>query len=254
MNPERFKNYYEILALDPLCSHEDVKRAFRQQVALSHPDKVSHLAREIQELAFVRTTELTEAYRILSNGELRLDYDRQLQHMVKSVPTNGSVRPRSNEEPSGGMGKDNFLFQSGLGLLRSAVQEALPGMDEVQVHGFDAAFAPRRKWNLLSAGKGCCAQVLVRALPMIDSPAVEDGWNSALKAVRGVKGDVYLFLMGLKLDGTDKLSGAILALQRRARHQDETKILVIPLNVNSFAALIPNGAPDPLRAIVRTLH
>jgi curved DNA-binding protein CbpA len=253
MNQERSKSYYEILALDPFCSPDDIKQAFRQQVALSHPDKVSHLAREIQELAFQRTTELTEAYRILSNGELRSDYDRRLQYNAKlMVPTNGSTKASKNEDLSGGLKKDDFLFKTGLGRMKSAVQEALPGMEEAQVNGFDAAFAPRRKWNILSA-RGC-AQVLVRSLPLIDSPAIEDAWNRALKAVRSVKGDVYLFLMGLKLDGADKISGSILALQRRARLQDETKILVIPLNVNSFAALIPNGAPDSLRAIIRALQ
>jgi DnaJ-class molecular chaperone len=90
--------------LIPFCSPDDIKQAFRQQVALSHPDKVSHLAREIQELAFQRTMELTEAYRILSNGELRSDYDRRLQYSVKSmVPTSGSTKASKNEELSGSL-------------------------------------------------------------------------------------------------------------------------------------------------------
>ncbi len=254
MNPERSKNYYEILAIDRLCSPEDIKHAFRTQIALSHPDKVSHLAQEIQELAFQRTAELTEAYRVLSNGELRSHYDRKLQGTMKpAAPINGNESVRKFEESAGGLGKDDFLYKTGLARVRSAVQETVPGMCESPVRGFDLAFAARRKWGILSTGRDC-AQVLVRALPLVDSQAVEEGWAGALKVARGIKGDLYLFLMGVKLGGADRLSASILALQRQTRLQDETRILVIPLNVNSFAALIPNGAPEPLRGIIRALQ
>jgi hypothetical protein len=253
MNLEKSKNYYDLLALDPLCSTEEIKHAFRQQIALSHPDKVSHLAIEIQELALARTAELTEAYRILSNGQMRFAYDRELQETAKvAVPANRNNKTDLHAEPSSSVGESDFLYKSVLARLKSAIQEILPGMPEVPLDGFEASFVNRRKWNILSNGKGC-TQVLVRALPLIDAPAVEDGWGKALKAVRDFDGDIYLFLMGVNLDGSGKLSAAILDLQRRSGLRNGTRILVVPFNVNSFSALIPNGAPEPLRAIIQAL-
>jgi len=61
------KNYYQLLEIAPTSSADEVKRAFRQQIARYHPDKVQHLGREFQEMAADRAAELTEAYRILSD-------------------------------------------------------------------------------------------------------------------------------------------------------------------------------------------
>jgi len=46
---EAVKDYYQVLDIRPDASTEDIKRAFRQQIALYHPDKVQHLAREFQD-------------------------------------------------------------------------------------------------------------------------------------------------------------------------------------------------------------
>ena len=35
--------YYELLELTPQASADDIKRAFRAQIAKYHPDKVQHL-------------------------------------------------------------------------------------------------------------------------------------------------------------------------------------------------------------------
>ncbi len=59
------KNYYELLEIAPNASAEEVKRAFRVQIARYHPDKVQHLGKEFQSMAADRAAELTEAYRIL---------------------------------------------------------------------------------------------------------------------------------------------------------------------------------------------
>ncbi len=71
------KSYYELLDLPPTASSEDIKKAFRQQIARYHPDKVQHLGKEFQDMAADRAAELTEAYRILSNerksGRVRSD-------------------------------------------------------------------------------------------------------------------------------------------------------------------------------------
>ena len=61
------KDYYGLLGVAPAASADEVKRAFRQQIARYHPDKVQHLGQEFQAMAADRAAELTEAYRILSD-------------------------------------------------------------------------------------------------------------------------------------------------------------------------------------------
>ena len=53
------KNYYQILEIAPTAPADEVKRAFRVQIARYHPDKVQHLGKEFQAMAADRATELT---------------------------------------------------------------------------------------------------------------------------------------------------------------------------------------------------
>jgi DnaJ-domain-containing protein 1 len=50
----------------PNAPADEVKRAFRTQIARHRPDKVQHLGKEFQSMAADRAAELTEAYRILA--------------------------------------------------------------------------------------------------------------------------------------------------------------------------------------------
>jgi len=61
------KDYYLLLEIAATSSADEVKRAFRSQIARYHPDKVQHLGQEFQVMAADRAAELTEAYRILSD-------------------------------------------------------------------------------------------------------------------------------------------------------------------------------------------
>src|SRR5436309_4088428 len=75
-NRDSLKDYYALLEIAPTSSADEVKRAFRQQIAMYHPDKVQHLGKEFQAMAAERAAALTEAYRVLSHEGRRADYDR----------------------------------------------------------------------------------------------------------------------------------------------------------------------------------
>ena len=53
---------YEILNLPPDADQEAIKSAYRKLASQYHPDKVSHLGKEFQELAERRFKEIQEAY------------------------------------------------------------------------------------------------------------------------------------------------------------------------------------------------
>lgn len=58
-------NPYEILKIKPGASRDEVKKAFHQQSSRYHPDKVSHLGKEFQDLAHEKFVEIQRAYEIL---------------------------------------------------------------------------------------------------------------------------------------------------------------------------------------------
>jgi len=53
---------YEVLGLSPETSFEEIRRRYKEQLLLYHPDRVQHLGREFQELAEQRTRELNAAF------------------------------------------------------------------------------------------------------------------------------------------------------------------------------------------------
>lgn len=53
---------YVILEVTPRSTKEDIKKAYKEKLAANHPDKVSHLSKEIQETAQVRTQEIQRAF------------------------------------------------------------------------------------------------------------------------------------------------------------------------------------------------
>jgi molecular chaperone DnaJ len=64
-------NLYEILEVDPTCSQEELKRAYRRLARQYHPD-----ANGADAAAEARFKEISQAYEILSDPERRANYDR----------------------------------------------------------------------------------------------------------------------------------------------------------------------------------
>ena len=61
------KTHYELLGLEPTADADAIKKAFRREIARYHPDKVIHLGAEFQEMAATRASELTVAYKTLTD-------------------------------------------------------------------------------------------------------------------------------------------------------------------------------------------
>ena len=62
------KDPYQILGVSRSASQQEIKSAFRKQAQRYHPDRVSHLGEEFQQLAKEKFQEIQQAYEILSNG------------------------------------------------------------------------------------------------------------------------------------------------------------------------------------------
>lgn len=74
-----YKDYYVVLGVLPDAEEVVIKAAYRALVQRYHPDKYAGDSSEAQR----KTTELNEAYEVLSNPVRRAEYDRQRINQTK---------------------------------------------------------------------------------------------------------------------------------------------------------------------------
>ncbi len=96
MNNQTSPNLYKILNLDRSASSEEIKRAYRRAARRYHPDTGGLLS------SADKFHNVSEAYRVLSDSDLRQDYDAQLK--VQNETTNPSAAdttsPRRERPPT----------------------------------------------------------------------------------------------------------------------------------------------------------
>ena len=59
---------YEVLGISRGATQEEIRNAYRRQAHRYHPDRVSHLGEEFQEIAKRKFQEIQNAYELLSGG------------------------------------------------------------------------------------------------------------------------------------------------------------------------------------------
>jgi curved DNA-binding protein CbpA len=266
------KNYYELLEIVPTASLDDVKRAFRGQIAKYHPDKVHHLGKEFQAMAADRAAELTEAYRTLSDDGRRAEYDRAFAEaggaaavarpaapaaegaQTESTPgTSASPPPphpsdgrapveppRSTQFTNERATRDEFVRKATVNRLRQALEAVASDYDESDVRGFDIACVPKKKF--FASAKN--PRLLGRFVSAVDREAVADAWSQAVKW--SPSDAVCVLLMGTSLAPAGELAREIGDQRRKHR---SGRLTLVPVNARDWDAHMPFDAP----AIAKTL-
>jgi len=80
------RTHYELLDVAHAAPAEEIKHAFRREIAKYHPDKVQHPGQEFQDIASARAAELTQAYKTRTNAALRAECDASLGHVPLPAP------------------------------------------------------------------------------------------------------------------------------------------------------------------------
>ena len=269
------KDYYQLLDIVASASHDDVKHAFRQQIARYHPDKVQHLGREFQDMAADRAADLTEAYRILSDARLRQEYDRSRAAPgapAAPQPTGGSPVPDNAEtEPDAGpesspaadsssgtraqftherASKDVFVKKASLTRFLQAMRTTLGGnYDDVEVQGFDVACVPKSK--LFARAKG--PRLLAQWVPRVDGAAVTAAWTQAAVAKWKAlsQDDICVFLIGSAIAPPRELADAI--AEQRRRPPRGPKVTLVPVDMRDWDARMPVDAPAVAKQLMERL-
>ena len=268
-----------MLEVAPTATADEIKRAFRREIAKYHPDKVHHLGREFQEIAAVKAAELTQAYQILGDGSLRADYDAQLKAAATPQPgpvpppqaKEAAARPESTGRPGQGgpaaagpeptsgrapafsrerAGASDLVRRATMMRFRQALNEEFGECEEAPVQGFDVACAPP-KGGFLS--RSVPPRMLGRFVAQVDAASVQESWAMALRTKKDDQRDLCVFLMGPAVAPAAELGRAI-AEQRRKPMPAGAKLVMVPVNTRTWSAHIPNDAPPVVKALITRLQ
>lgn len=269
------KTHYQLLGIEPSASADEVKRAFRREIARYHPDKVQHLGHEFQEIAAVRAAELTEAYRVLMDAELRQKYDEALEEGGHVEPAAAAAppappraepsqqaRPHSAPEPEApAQPRFDRRFQqdrattsdvvrkAALAKVRSAVTGVSEDAAPQAVGGFDAAYVIKPRKALFKKAQQPI-RLLVRFVPQVDGPAVDEAWPLVTRA-GSFDGVSCVLLLGSGIAPARELGAAISEQRRKTR----TGVpVMVPIDVRDWDALFPPEAPELVRQVVQRLR
>lgn len=264
------KTYYDLLSLEPSAPADEIKRAFRREIARYHPDKVQHLGHEFQEIAASRAAALTEAYRILMDADLRARYDESLadgddtpgppppREPAKSAPQAGTPDPpeRQPREPVPPVDKRfNQDRASSHDFLRRAVlarvATALASLNArpLTIQGFDAAFAIKGRKALFKKPEPD-VKLLLRVVPLVDGAAVEEAWMPATRA--GTANETLcLLLLGSGMSAARDLAASISEQRRKSRQAGP---LLVPVDMRDWEALLPPETPMAVRSLLDRLR
>ena len=267
------KNYYELLEIAATAPADEVKKAFRLQIARYHPDKVQHLGREFQNMAAHRAAELTEAYRILSDEGRRAESDRIFAEAggrttavaaaassaaageAQPSPATEAPPPPPTKEPARQTGpqfrqerasRDEFVRKATISRVRQALKSVGGDYDETEFRGFDMACVPKSK--IFARSKN--PRLLGRFVSVLDREAVAEAWTDAAKWADAKKNDVCVLLMGTSLAPAGELAGEIANQRRKSRGAGLT---LIPVDARVWDAHMPLDAPAIAKSLLTRL-
>ena len=264
-----------MLDVGPTASADDIKRAFRREIAKYHPDKVQHLGREFQEIAAVKAAELTQAYKTLSDESLRSDYDAHLKagqaeavraadpapppdpppqvdradRSVRRPPVDDGASVSRPSASSGRVGTSDLVRKAAVQRFRHALQQEFGQCEETPIPGFDLMCAPP-KGGFLS--RTVPPRLLARVVDQVDYAAVQESWTLALRLRKDDQREACLFIMGPAVAPAGELGRAINE-QRRKPMPPGLKLVVVPVNTRTWSAHVPTDAPAQVKQFLARL-
>jgi curved DNA-binding protein CbpA len=269
------KTHYQLLGLEPSADVEEIKKAFRREIARYHPDKVIHLGQEFQEMAATRAAELTVAYKTLTDAAQRAEYDAGLgapgprlqpppaaPDPAAPVPTAQSAPtgdPAARPEPPPPPGnharfaaeradRDHILRRAIVARVREAVQNLHGQVETPAVRGFDLAIVPVAKPRFLGAHP---PRVLVKVVDTADAASITESWGLAARArLHAGKSPVVVLLFANRIPPQQELSKANDAIARQPKVAGgPEEVAVIVVAAADWTCRMPPGCSSAVRKL-----
>ncbi len=255
-----------MLSVSRGASADEIKKAFRREIARYHPDKVQHLGQEFQDMAAGIAADLTEAYRILMDPALRAKYDQELaggspgtaaapppHPPAAPEPASPAVAvppvdapPPARPRPAAGV---DFVRRVAISKIREAIEQGFGPFDPLTAPGFDVAVVTRSKKGLFrKAEDGVC--LLVKFVPVVDSEAVAAVWPGASRVSAPGGAVSVVLLLGSGVAPAKDLAAAVSGQRRKSRGAGP---LLVPVDVRDWEALFPPETPAAVRSLLHRL-
>lgn len=262
------KTYYELLQVAPDASSAQIKQAFRHTISRYHPDKVQHLGVEFQEIAQVRSAELTTAYKTLIDAERRAEYDEWLRGGGGAAPPpatpSGAASPvaaqaapraappveADGEAPdlrfkSLRSGRDAVLRRAALERVDHLFHEAFAVSERWPVAGFDISYLSKPRLFDRTQGR---PWLLAKFVTRLDKRIVQQVRAEAARANAVKQAAVSVFLLSGDIKSEREIADAI------ATQKPDHPIVIIPVDVRDWHALVPKSADPAIRSLAARLR
>jgi curved DNA-binding protein CbpA len=265
------KTHYELLGLDPAADADEIKKAFRREIARYHPDKVIHLGAEFQEMAATRAAALTVAYKTLTDAVLRAQYDgaiggdmvaatvevrqqhapdhRQAAADESSMPSPTASRVRFAAERAD---RDVILRRAIAARVRATVETLYGTCETPAVRDFDLAMVPVAKPRFMGSPP---PRVLVRVVGAADRAAISDAFSAATRArLHAGKSPVVVLLFSRRIADHRELSRAWEGLAAQRRPPDgPDEVAILPVDVADWSCRLPPNCSAAVRKLADQL-
>ena len=259
-------SHYELLGVDSTASVDEIRRAFRREIAKYHPDKVQHLGHEFQDIAAIRSAELTQAYKTLTDEALRADYDATVRSDAGQF-RHGSARLSSGHDSAANLdmsasahvesataavrtGVSDLVRKAAVVWFREALQAEFGFCEEALTAGFEMVCAPSkvRFWGKLPP------RMYVRFVRYVDGGAVVEGVTMiSRRAAKDRDRGRCLFLLGPHVAPAGELASTIMRERRKAAAVG-ILVTIVPVNARTWSAYVPNDAPSAVRSLLSRLR
>ena len=169
------KDYYAILGITPSATLEEIKAAYREKAKQYHPDRVSHLGPEFQELAERRMKELNEAYEFLikSYDDNQERYHEQYTSEQNEETTKSKTASETSEDVKASkFYKENKGVSLRFFYLAMTIISFIVSIIVVQIEGFHGSAAI------------VIASILGRSASFLTFPAIVIGISRFVSYIR----------------------------------------------------------------------
>ena len=175
------KRYYAFLGVDPACSDEEIRAAFRRRAKQLHPDSESG-----NEGDFIR---LKKAYDVLAEPAKRAHYDRMSRPRALRTPTAVQERAARPARPRrfrlGGMSLARFaaafVFMTGLSLAAIEVILADSGATPTAIFDFSGHRVTSSREAIQRGVGGDPAQLALKSMPTLQVGETPDEFADRLQ-------------------------------------------------------------------------
>lgn len=259
--------FYELLDVTPDASTDEIKRAFRREIAKYHPDKVQHLGKEFQDIAATKAADLTRAYKTLTDPGTRTEYDAESgladAHSPRSAATavatpcappatETSTRPLADTPPASAFQQDragahDLVQRATVMRFRTALTGEFRSWEEFSLSGFEVTCTPKAAfWSLKLPPR-----ILGRFVPQVDSSVLTETWTMAARISKDSQRDLcVIFLMGPAIAAAGELAAAVNDARRRPT---STRLMLVPVNTRTWSAHVPTEAPPFVKSLLSRL-